>query len=244
MGGTPEGASRKALWKQVVETLRRAADYAAARHVAIAVDGIWPVWLVDSPDALQQLFDDVDHQGIGVNLDPSYLTLMGVAPAKFVDRFHKQIVHAHLKDHDGAYPKWTHHIPGEGDMDYAPVLAALRRRNFDGSLSVECFTNMKFEEACDTGFAAMTKAAKEARVGVCQIGCSCTQTRKSSALPAISAAYFSRIGVITSADELIDFAAGIGQCSASCPASTSCRLARTPGRIATGRSDRWAGRAP
>jgi sugar phosphate isomerase/epimerase len=164
MGGTPKAADRKTLWKQVVAVVRKAADHGAARHVALAVDGIWPVWLVDGPDTLQQLFDDVDHQNFGVNFDPSYLTLMDVDPARFVDRFHTRIVHAHLKDHRGSYPEWTHHIAGQGDMDYAPVLAALRKRKFEGSLAVECFTNMKLEEACAVGFAAMTKAAKEARV--------------------------------------------------------------------------------
>lgn len=164
MGGAPDGTGRDTLWKQVVQNVRQAADYAAARHVSVAVDGIWPLWLIDSPDTLQQLFDEVDHQGFGVNLDPSYLTLMGVDPVRFVARFHKQIVHAHLKDHKGTYPKWTHLIPGEGEMDYAPVLAALRRHSFDGSLAVECFTDMKFAQACDTGFAEMSRAAKEARV--------------------------------------------------------------------------------
>jgi len=164
MGGTPKGAHREKLWKQVVGEIQNAADHGAARHVALAVDGIWPVWLVDSPDALQQLFDDVDHQNFGVNLDPSYLTLIDFDPARFVDRFHTRIVHAHLKDHLGSYPEWTHHIPGQGEMDYVPVLAALRRRKFDGSLAVECFTTMKLEEACRVGFTAMTKAAREARV--------------------------------------------------------------------------------
>ncbi len=164
MGGTPQGTSRDALWKQVVAAIRSAADHGAACHIALAVDGIWPVWLIDKPDTLQELFDDVDHQNFGVNLDPSYLTLMGVDPAKFVDRFPSRIVHAHLKDHKGSYPQWTHHIPGDGEMDYAPVLAALRRRGFEGSLAVECFTNMELNAACDTGFAAMTTAAKEARV--------------------------------------------------------------------------------
>lgn len=164
MGGTPEDVRRDTLWKQVVQNIRQAADYGAARHVSVAVDGIWPLWLIDSPETLQQLFDEVDHQGFGVNLDPSYLTLMGVDPVRFVARFHKQIVHAHLKDHKGTYPKWTHLIPGEGEMDYAPVLAALRRHSFDGSLAVECFTDMKFAQACDTGFAEMSRAAKEARV--------------------------------------------------------------------------------
>jgi protein FrlC len=162
LGGEHEGITRKALWAKVVETLKSAADYGAGRHVSIAVDGIWPVWLDNSSDALQEMFDDVDSEHFGVNFDPCYLTLMGVEPVGFVKRFHKQIVHAHLKDHKGKYPKWTHEIPGQGEMNYAPVFGALERVKFDGAVAVECFTNMKFEEACDSGYAAMTAAATKA----------------------------------------------------------------------------------
>ena len=164
MGGEHKGVTRKALWSQVVDVLKAAADYGAARHVTIAVDGIWPTWLDDSSEALARLFDDVGAMNFGINFDPSYLTLMGVNPARFVKRFHKKIVHAHLKDHTGKYPKWKHKIPGRGEMDYAPVFAALEQVKFGGAAAVECFTDMKFEEACDTGYTAMTAAARKTKV--------------------------------------------------------------------------------
>jgi len=164
MGGYPPGVPRDDFWRTIVAHIRRAADYAAGRHVALAVDGIWPVWVDNSPDALERLFHDVGSPNFGVNFDPSYLVLMDVDPAGFVKRFPKRIVHAHLKDHVGKYPNWTHLIPGRGGMDYAAVFAALDRIKFAGSCAVECFTTMKFEEACDEGFAAMTTAAR--KVGV------------------------------------------------------------------------------
>ena len=149
MGGVPNGVDRAKLWRQVVSSVREAADYGAARHVNVAVDGIWPTWLVDSPDRLAKMFGEVGHENFGVNLDPSYLTLMGVDPAAFCRRFSDRIVHAHLKDHAGSYPKWKHHIPGAGEMDYAPVLQAMQEIGFDHAAAVECFTDMKFEEACE-----------------------------------------------------------------------------------------------
>lgn len=164
IGGYHEGVGRDVLWKKSIEAIKQAADYGMGRHVALAVDGIWPKWIDDTADALGRMFDDVGSENFGVNFDPCYLTLMGVNPVGFVKRFHKQIVHAHLKDHTGKYAKWTHKIPGQGGMNYAPVFAALNRVKFTGSTSVECFTDMKFEEACDTGFAAMVAAARKAGV--------------------------------------------------------------------------------
>jgi sugar phosphate isomerase/epimerase len=164
MGGYHEGTPRDALWKQAVAAIAEAADYGLARHVAVAVDGIWPVWIDDSEAALARLFDDVGSDNFGVNFDPCYLTLMGVDPVSFAKRFHDRIVHGHLKDHSGRYPKWTHLLPGLGEMDYAPVFRVLADLGFSGSVAVECFTDMKFEAACDECFLAMQKAAKSANV--------------------------------------------------------------------------------
>lgn len=164
MGGYHEGVSRDALWKKTVDAIKEAADYGMARHVDIAVDGIWPVWIDDNPDELARLFDDVDSPSFGVNFDPCYLTLIGVDPVKFAKRFPDRIVHAHLKDHKGKYPKWDHLLPGKGEMDYKRVFRGLADSKFEASASVECFTNMKFEEACDGCFKAMTDAARQANV--------------------------------------------------------------------------------
>lgn len=164
MGGPREDIPTEKLWSLVVEHLQHACDNAIARHIRIAVDGIWPEWINDTPDALERLFDDVDRMNMGVNFDPCYLTLMEVNPIEFAHRFHDRIWHAHLKDHKGKYPKWTHHIPGEGDMDYVKVFKALKEIRFNDAVAIECFTDMPFAGACGKGYAAMAKAAKAAGV--------------------------------------------------------------------------------
>jgi fructoselysine 3-epimerase len=162
MGGYPAGVEREDFWDAVVARIRDAADYAASRRIFLAVDGIWPEWVDDSPETLDRLFQDVGSPVFGVNFDPCYLALMGVDTAGFARRFAKRIVHAHLKDHVGRYSNWTHLIPGRGDMDYAKVFAALHEIRFSRSCAVECFTNMPFAEACDDGYRAMTAAAQKA----------------------------------------------------------------------------------
>lgn len=164
MGGYPAGVTREEFWEALVARIQDAADYAAARRVFLAVDGIWPDWVDDSPQTLERLFQDVGSPVFGVNFDPCYLMLMGLDPAAFARRFASRIVHAHLKDHVGRYSNWTHVIPGRGEMAYAKVFSALREINFARSCSVECFTNMPFAEACDDGFRAMNAAAQKAGV--------------------------------------------------------------------------------
>lgn len=164
MGRYPTAVPHDTFWKRVVSRIRQASDYGAARHVVLAVDGIWPDWVDDSPETLERLFADVDSPNFGVNFDPSYLALTGVDPARFADRFARRIVHAHLKDYTGKYPAWTERIPGRGVMDYAAVFRALDRIKFAGSCAAECFTTMKFEEACDGSLKALTTAACQAGV--------------------------------------------------------------------------------
>jgi sugar phosphate isomerase/epimerase len=151
------------VWRSAVEVIR-AAVRADARRVSMAVDGIWPGWIVHSPETLQRLFDEVGEDGFGVNFDPCYLTLMGLDPAQFVRRFAARIRHAHLKDHVGRYPTWEHRIPGQGEMDYVRVFAALAEAGFTGSMAVECFPDMPFAEACDRGYAAMSAALRKAGI--------------------------------------------------------------------------------
>lgn len=162
MGGYPDGHDPDMVWRKTVAAIKEANDYAADRNVCLAVDGIWPGWINDSPEALQRLFDDVGSDRFGVNFDPCYLTVMGVDPVDFVKQFHERIVHGHIKDFNGVFKKWTHLIPGQGAMDYQRVLAALAEAKFEHALAVECFTEMALEEACDTAYAGMTDAAQKA----------------------------------------------------------------------------------
>jgi sugar phosphate isomerase/epimerase len=168
-GGYPEGVERRTVWDKTVNVIKEAADYGAARHVRLMVDGIWPDWIDSSPDELERLFDDVDSPNFGVNLDPGVLTMMGVDPVEFIRRFDRHIFHAHLKDHitnepkdDG--PKWTQTMLGRGEVDYVRVFQALGRIKFNESAAAECFTFMEFEEACDSSFTAMVDAARKAGV--------------------------------------------------------------------------------
>jgi sugar phosphate isomerase/epimerase len=165
LGGPQEKIPEKDLWSRTFRKIKAAADYGDAKHVRLAVDvGPWPVWIVRTSDELAKLFDDVKSDSFGVNFDPSYLALQDIDPVGFVKRFARRIRHVHLKDHVGKYPKWQHKIAGKGEFNYVPVFAALAAAKYDGSLAVECFTDMKFEEACDDGHAAMSRAFEKAGI--------------------------------------------------------------------------------
>ena len=163
LGGPQDGFSEKELWNKTVQVIKSAADYGASKHVGLAIDlGVWPPWIVNTYDQLAKLFNDVGSPNFGVNFDPSYLSITGADPVRFVKRFGNRIMHVHLKDNVGEYPNWEHKIPGKGELNYVPIIEALESAKFKGALAVECFVEMKFEEACDDGYAAMAAAFKKA----------------------------------------------------------------------------------
>jgi sugar phosphate isomerase/epimerase len=159
LGGPRKDVAEHELWLRTVAAIKAAADHGDSKHVALAIDlGIWPKWIVTTSDGLARLFDDAGSDSFGVNFDPSYLAITGIDPVAFVKRFGPRIRHVHLKDHVGKYPDWEHRIPGQGEFDYVPIIQALSQAKFTGALAVECFTDMKFEDACDAGYAAIAKA--------------------------------------------------------------------------------------
>lgn len=168
LGGSVDGVSDAEVWNKTVAEIKKASDHGDTKHVRLAVDcGPWPVWIVKTNDDLAKLFQDVGSKSFGVNFDPCYLAVAGIDPLGFVDRFGARIRHVHLKDHKGKYPKFDHKIPGQGDLDYVPLIKALHKAKFQDALAIECFTDMKLEDACDVGYATLKKAFEQAGVPMC-----------------------------------------------------------------------------
>jgi sugar phosphate isomerase/epimerase len=159
MGGPPPDQDQgHATWRRVVRYLTKAVRHAEARHVKLAVDGIWPTWVVDSPTRFLEMCDEVKSTEFGVNFDPSYLRIIGLDPVEVAEQWRSRIFHGHCKDHVGKYPNWEHRIPGQGEMDYDRVVAGLAKTGFAEAIAVETFTDMPFETACDVGYATLAKA--------------------------------------------------------------------------------------
>ncbi len=157
MGGpTSDAANGDEVWQRVVDYLRTSLDYAAAREIKLAVDGVWKGWLTETPESFLQLHDDSGtHPYFGVNFDPCYLMLLGLDPVKVAHQWEKRIFHAHLKDHEGSWPDFEHLIPGRGVVDYPSVVQALRDIGFDAAISIETFPDMAFDDAVGEGYTAL-----------------------------------------------------------------------------------------
>jgi sugar phosphate isomerase/epimerase len=151
-----------AAWRTAVDALREACAYAERQGIVIATDAVWLGTILDSPEKVVQLIEDVDSPILKHNFDPCYLNVCGIDPVDALPILAPHIAHVHVKDHKGRYPKFDHLIPGDdgAEMNHAAWIRALHEIGFDGYAAVECFTHHPLDRACEIGYRTMTEAMK------------------------------------------------------------------------------------
>jgi sugar phosphate isomerase/epimerase len=134
-GSTEPGTRESVQWKRLVSSCRRLADYAADRGVRLAFEPE-PGMFIDTMDRFAELHERVGHPAFGLTLDIGHLHCQGEIPiADHVRRWGHVLWNIHIEDmrrgvHD-------HLMFGEGEIDFAPVMAALDEIGYEGGVHVE-----------------------------------------------------------------------------------------------------------
>ena len=80
----------------------------------------------------------LDSPALGLNFDIGHFYCVGDDPAATVPRLAKYTRHYHLEDI--AATRVHHHlVPGEGAIDFAATLRAIRATGYDGWITVELY---------------------------------------------------------------------------------------------------------
>lgn len=122
---------------RVADELTNAADRAADHGLEVWVESLHLFRLCHDLDRAQQLTDKLADTEVGVVMDFSHVVASGADPRAFVDRFADRIRHVHLRD---ATPGDIHHSIGNGVVDFADGLAALRDAGYTGHYILELET--------------------------------------------------------------------------------------------------------
>lgn len=118
------------------EALRGLAYEAEKRNVMLAVENVWSRFLL-SPVEFRELIDRVNSSWVRVCLDVGNVLKFGY-PQDWIEALGARIVRVHVRDFrlaTGTSQGFC--LPGEGDVDWAAVMAALRRIRYDGPLTYE-----------------------------------------------------------------------------------------------------------
>lgn len=142
----------KAVWPELIRC-------AEANHVKIGIENCpmffkdeWPNGdnLAGTPAFWRKMFQEIPRDAFGLNYDPSHLIWQRMDYIKPIYHFQNKLYHFHIKDakfyqdkYDevGAFaPPSDYHapkLPGQGDIRWGDVIAALNDVGYDGPVVIE-----------------------------------------------------------------------------------------------------------
>lgn len=134
-GTATEPASGEMLMDRLVEGCRQLCEYAERRQVRLAFEPE-PGMFVDTMARWEELHQQVAHPRFGLTIDVGHMHCLRETPVgPHLRRWRDWLWNVHIEDmrrgvHD-------HLMFGEGDLDFAEVMAALAEIGYSGGVHVE-----------------------------------------------------------------------------------------------------------
>jgi sugar phosphate isomerase/epimerase len=134
-GATDEDLGAQIKWNRLVRCCKALCQHAQRRGVRLAFEPE-PGMFVDTLERFTTLIRRVNHPLLGLTLDVGHLHCQGEVPiGEHVRAWRDRLWNVHIEDmrrgvHD-------HLMFGEGEMDFAEVLGALRQAGYSGGVHVE-----------------------------------------------------------------------------------------------------------
>ena len=111
------------------------AEHAEKEGVLLLVEPE-PGLLIETAEQFLEFIGHVDSPAVGLNFDIGHAFCVGDDPAATIPRVRQYIRHFHLEDI--AATRVHHHlVPGDGAIDFVPVLQVLADAGYEGWLVVE-----------------------------------------------------------------------------------------------------------
>ncbi len=134
-GVVRDGAEEKVVWKRLVTGLEQVLAHAERRGVTIGFEPE-PGMFIDTLDRFAELAARLPHDRLQLTLDVGHLHCLGELPlAERIAGAPWRMVNVHIEDMRAGIHE--HLMFGEGEIDFPPVIAALRAAGFAGGLHVE-----------------------------------------------------------------------------------------------------------
>lgn len=121
----------------VAERLRQAGDAAGQLGVTLAIESHPD--LAHNAAATLRTMRAVAHPRVRINFDPANVHYFneGLDPVRELEQFAEFVAAVHLKDSRGGYQQREFPALGRGVVDFAGLMAVLRRAGFEGPCTIE-----------------------------------------------------------------------------------------------------------
>lgn len=108
--------------------------------------------VIQTEEEIDRLMAETDPDAVGLLFDTGHLAYCEIDPVSVVEKHGSRIGHVHLKDirRERIDRNWKGHgsflegvragtftVPGDGDLDFTPIFAALERCGYEGWMVVE-----------------------------------------------------------------------------------------------------------
>jgi len=134
-GRRHEGVEPDVAMRWLVEGLEELVEYAKERKVTLGFEPE-PGMFIDSLFRFEQLLGKIDAHPLRLTLDVGHVHCQGETPlAQQIHLWASRLVNVHLADARGRVHE--HLMPGEGEIDFRAVFAALREVDYAGGVYVE-----------------------------------------------------------------------------------------------------------
>ncbi|QVL34650.1 sugar phosphate isomerase/epimerase [Telmatocola sphagniphila] len=136
-GPVEKGQSWQSALKLFIEMIKPVAEHAEKEGVLLLVEPE-PELLIETADQFEEFMKHIDSPAIGLNFDIGHSYCVSDDPATTVERLAKYLKHVHLED-IAATRKHHHLVPGEGVIDFKPVIQSLKKIGYDGWVTIELY---------------------------------------------------------------------------------------------------------
>ncbi|NIJ55236.1 sugar phosphate isomerase/epimerase family protein [Dyadobacter arcticus] len=152
----PDGFDRAVAKAQHIELTKKMAPLAEKYGVTIAVEPLnrGETNFINSLSEGVEIVDAVKSPSIKLLCD-IYHMLKEDEPATEIVKYGKHIVHCHIAEKESRTP------PGVKGDDFRPYLSALKKINYKGGLSIECFVYTDFEKEAKRGIEVLKQQLSE-----------------------------------------------------------------------------------
>ncbi len=122
-----------------------------------------PGLLIERPDQYFDLLELVSSPKLGVNADIGHIYCVGMEPADAVSALAGHVRHVHLED-IAASRVHQHLVPGEGALEFEPVIDALRAVGYAGWITIELYPYAEApDDAARRAFARVAPLVRSGR---------------------------------------------------------------------------------
>jgi D-psicose/D-tagatose/L-ribulose 3-epimerase len=130
-----EPQDRAKQWALAVESLRRAADYAAGRGVTLGLEPLnrFETDLVNTVDQGLKMVEDIGRKNVGLLVDTFHMNIEEKDIPAALRRAGRHIVEFHACSSDRG-------TPGEDHLPWREIAGALREVDYRGPVVIEAFT--------------------------------------------------------------------------------------------------------